>query len=78
MSSESGVRISTVECARFPGEGSSTQGKSGPKARLKSVADGQLVDIPAPPHNRLYDAGTQEDSATMGMEIRGQIISGSG
>ena len=48
MSSESGVRISTVECLRFPGEGSSTQGKSGPKPRPKGVGDGQLVDIPVP------------------------------
>ena len=47
MSSESGVRISTVECARFPGEGSSSQGKSGPKARPKGVVDGQQVEIPA-------------------------------
>ena len=76
MSSESEVRNLTVVCLRFPGEGSSTQGKSGPKARLKSVADGQLVDIPAPPIYRLNDAGTQEDSATVGMEIHGQKMSG--
>ena len=50
MSSESGVRISTAEYPRFPGEGSSAQGKSGPKSRAKAVDDGQLVDIPAPPH----------------------------
>ena len=49
MSSESKVRIFTVESLRFPGEGSSAQGKSGPKLRLKSVDDGQLVDIPVPP-----------------------------
>ena len=49
MSSASGVRISTVECLRFPGEGSSSQGKSGPKPRPKGVGDGQLVDIPVPP-----------------------------
>ena len=49
MSSESGVRISTVECLRFPGEGSSTQGKSGSKLRPKGVGDDQLVDIPVPP-----------------------------
>ena len=35
MSSERGVRISPVESLRSPGEGSSTQGKSGPKPRLK-------------------------------------------
>ena len=50
MSSESKVRIFAVECLRFPGEGLSSQGKSGPKPRLKSVGDGQLVDIPVLPH----------------------------
>ena len=39
-SSESGVRISAVECPRFPGEGSSSQGKSGPKPRANAVGDG--------------------------------------
>lgn len=33
MSSESEVRILTIESLRFPGEGSSSQGKSGPKPR---------------------------------------------
>ena len=37
------MRILAVESLRFPGEGSSAQGKSGPKVRLKSVADGQQV-----------------------------------
>ena len=46
MSSESEVRIFTVENLRFPGEGSSTQGKSGPKLRPGGVSDGQQVDIP--------------------------------
>ena len=49
MSNESGVRIPTIESLRFPGEGSSAQGKSGPKSRAKAVDDGQQVDIPAPP-----------------------------
>ena len=49
ISSESKVRILAVENLRFPGEGLSSQGKSGPKVRLKSVADGQQVEIPAPP-----------------------------
>ena len=49
ISSERGARNSSVESLRFPGEGSSAQGKSGPKLRLKSVDDGQLVDIPVPP-----------------------------
>jgi hypothetical protein len=49
ISSESGVRNSAVECLRFPGEGSSSQGKSGPKSRPNGVDDGQQVDIPVPP-----------------------------
>ena len=48
MSSESGARNSAVESLRFPGEGSSAQGKSGPKLRSKGVSDGQSVDIPIP------------------------------
>ena len=47
ISSERMVRIHPVESLRFPGEGSSAQGKSGPKVRPKSVADGQQVEIPA-------------------------------
>ena len=48
ISSESGARNPAVESLRFPGEGSSAQGKSGPKARLRSVVDGRQVDIPVP------------------------------
>ena len=46
VSSASWVRIPATDCLRFSGEGSSSQSKSGPKARLKSVVDGQQVDIP--------------------------------
>ena len=49
MSSESGVRIPAAENLRFPEEGSSTQGKSGPKPRARAVGDGQQVEIPVPP-----------------------------
>ena len=49
MSSERPVRIRSTENLRFPEEGSSTQGKSGPKPRTKVVGDGQLVEIPVPP-----------------------------
>ena len=49
--SESKVRIFAVESLRFPGEGSSAQGKSGPKSRPKGVDDGQLVDIPVLPRD---------------------------
>ena len=55
ISSESKVRILAVENLRFLGEGSSAQGKSGPKVRPKGVADGQQVKIPALP-NYLKDA----------------------
>ena len=41
------MRILAVESLRFPGEGSSAQGKSGPKARPKGVADGEQVKNPA-------------------------------
>ena len=40
------VRIPRTENPRFPEEGSSALGKSGPKARPRGVADGQQVDIP--------------------------------
>ena len=49
MSNESEVRIFTVENLRFPGEGSSAQGKSGPKPRRERVGDGQQVEIPVLP-----------------------------
>ena len=49
MSSERQVRILSTVRLRFPGEGSSALGKSGPKVRPKGVADGQQVDIPVPP-----------------------------
>ena len=50
ISSESEVRIFTVESLRFPGEGSSAQGKSGPKPRRGRVGDGQQVEIPVLPY----------------------------
>ena len=46
MSSERPVRIRPTENLRFPEEGSSAQGKSGPKPRPKGVGDGQPVEIP--------------------------------
>ena len=49
ISSESGARNSAVESLRFPGEGSSAQGKSGPKSRPNGVDDGQRVEIPVLP-----------------------------
>ena len=40
MSSEKYVRIILAESLRFLEEGSSAQGKSGPKERPKGVSDG--------------------------------------
>ena len=49
ISSEREARNLSVENLRIPGEGSSAQGKSGPKSRPKGVDDGQSVEIPIPP-----------------------------
>ena len=46
MSSENYVRIMMAEYLRFPGEGSSAQGKSGAKARPEGVDDAHRVEIP--------------------------------
>ena len=46
MSSVRQVRILSAENLRFPEEGSSSQGRSGPKPRPKGVGDGQQVNIP--------------------------------
>ena len=40
MSSEMCVRITQAENPRIPEEGSSAQGKSGPKPRARAVGDG--------------------------------------
>ena len=50
ISSARQVRILPAEYPRFPEEGSSSQGKSGPKPRTKVVGDGQQVKIPVPPN----------------------------
>ena len=68
MSSEKRVRISFTESLRFPEEGSSAQGKSGPKPRPKGVGDGQQVEIPVPPRDRLSEGVTQEDRECARME----------
>ena len=46
MSSENYVGIIMAENLRFPGQGSSSQGKSGAKARPRGVVDAHTVDIP--------------------------------
>ena len=63
ISSESVVRIHTIENLRVPGEGSSAQGKSGPKVRPRGVADGQQVEIPAlPMHDKDNEWGHRRGS----------------
>ena len=74
MSSEREVRIFSTESLRFPEEGSSAQGKSGPKPRPKGVGDGQQVEIPVPPNDRLNDGGTQEDKESALLDKRVQAV----
>ena len=62
MSSGTWVRIPRTENPRFPEEGSSALGKSGPKARPKGVVDGQQVEIPV--LRIIRTVGTQEDRKT--------------
>ena len=74
MSNERRVRIPSTECLRFPEEGSSAQGQSGPKSRPIGVDDGQQVDIPVPPNYRLSDGGTQEDRVSALLDMRVQAV----
>ena len=46
MSSENYVGIIMAENLRFPGQGSSSKGKSGAKARPRGVVDAHTVEIP--------------------------------
>ena len=46
MSSENYVGIIMAENLRFPRQGSSSQGKSGAKARPRGVVDAHTVEIP--------------------------------
>ena len=46
MSSENCVRIVMSDNLRFPGVGSSAQGKPGAKARPRGVVDAHTVEIP--------------------------------
>ena len=70
MSSERQVRILPAENLRFPEEGSSAQGKSGPKPRTKVVGDGQQVEIPVP--RIIRTVGTQKDSTSREWKDRGK------
>ena len=60
------MRILSAESLRVPEEGSSSQGKSGPKARPKGVVEGQQVDIPVPPKIVMSNGVTQKDSNAAG------------
>ena len=62
------MRILPVESLRVPEEGSSAQGKSGPKPRLKSVGDGQRVENPVPPRTVKTEGVTQEVQPSVRME----------
>ena len=62
VSSGTWVRIPRTENPRFPEEGSSALGKSGPKARPRGVADGQQVEIPVLRYDRTV--GTRVESTT--------------
>ena len=48
VSSGTWVGIPRTDGPRIPEEGSSTLGKSGPKARPTGVADGRQAEIPVP------------------------------
>ena len=79
ISSESMVRIHAIESLRFPGEGSSAQGKSEPKERPKGVADAQTVEIPSPPKD--LSAGTLLEGRSQVLvlvEIEGKLVPKSG
>ena len=72
MSSESKVRILATENLRFPEEGSSTQGQSGPKPRTKVVGDGQQAKDSCTTESRLREVGTQKDRQSTLLVMRVQ------
>ena len=55
MSSDKGVKSPLAVSPRFPAQRSSAQGESAPKARQRCVADGKLVNIPAPSYSAMGD-----------------------
>ena len=61
------MRILYPENPRFPPEGSSAEGKSGPKARLKSVVDGQRVNNPVP--EIVGNRGTKQGVISRGLVV---------
>ena len=70
------MRILPAENLRIPEQGSSAQGKSGPKPRAKAVGDGEQVEITVPPKAVKSEAGTQKDKLSARLEERVQASSG--
>ena len=68
------VRIHFAVNPRFPGQGSSSQGKSGPKARPKGVVDGKRVNIPVP--LILSDVVTEKDRSSGCWISRFKLVGG--
>ena len=68
------MRILPAENLRIPEEGSSTQGKSGPKPRAKAVGDGQQVKDSCTTDDCLSDVGTQKDRLSTPLVERVQIV----
>ena len=60
MSNESSARNTAAVSLRVPGQGQSSQGQSGAKARPQGVVDAQQVDIPVPLIDRYYRWGDGE------------------
>ena len=62
MSNERGESNPSAVSLRVPGQGSSSQGKSGAKVRQRCVADAQRVEIPVPVKRHLTDGVTKKGS----------------
>ena len=72
MSSEMEVGILQAEYPRFQSKADLLWVSQGPKARLKSVADGQQVEIPVP--RIIRTVGTQKDSTSREWEDRASRV----
>jgi hypothetical protein len=72
------VRIRAAESLRFPEQGSSAQGESGPKPRPKGVGDGQPVDIPVPVWAVTSDGVTQRGRRSGPLVVPVQACKGAG
>ena len=74
------VRFPHADSPRVPAQRSSTQGKSAPKARLKSVADGKQVNSPV-----LLDTAKggrrklgEPENGSSGISVKGGYLGKSG